>query len=165
MKEIVDELDKELISALAEDGRASTTELAERLSISAPTVRSRLRKLVQDGCFTVSGLIDAFAFKGLTTALVGLTLGEYTLDEKVEQLAALDNVNWAAVVTGRYDIIVEVATSEGMSGLYDFLNVSLQEVGGIRSSEMFVVMKAKNKWIRLPRRLRQEWSGQGRKDG
>ena len=50
---------------------------------------------------------------------------------KVEALAALDDVNWAAVVTGRYDIIVEVVTAEGMTGLYDFLNVSLQEVGGI----------------------------------
>jgi Lrp/AsnC family transcriptional regulator for asnA, asnC and gidA len=159
MKEIVDELDKELICALADEGRTSTAEVAERLSVSAPTVRSRLRALIEGGRFAVAGLIDAFAFKGLTMALVGLTLKEYTLDEKVEQLAALDDVNWAAVVTGRYDIIVEVVTSEGMSGLYDFLNVSLQDVGGIQSSEMFVVMKAKNKWIRLPRRLRAEWSG------
>ena len=45
-----------------------------------------------------------------------------------------------------------------MSGLYDFLNVSLQEIGGVRSSEMFVVMKSRRKWVDLPAGLRREWA-------
>jgi Lrp/AsnC family transcriptional regulator, regulator for asnA, asnC and gidA len=90
-------------------------------------------------------------------AIVGLTLDEYRLDERVEQLAVLDEVTWAAVVTGRYDIIAEVVTESGMAGLYDFLNVSLRQVGGIKSSEMFVVMKARNKWLLPPAGMRRGW--------
>ena len=75
----------------------------------------------------------------------------------VLRLAALPEVTWAAVVTGRYDIMTEVATEEGMNGLYDFLNVSLREVGGINSSEMFLVMKAKNRWTLMPTSMRRAW--------
>jgi Lrp/AsnC family transcriptional regulator for asnA, asnC and gidA len=76
----------------------------------------------------------------------------------VERMAALDEVSWAAVVTGRYDIIAEVVSTEGMNGLYDFLNASLQKLGGIQSSEVFVVMKASHKWMLLPRAMTQSWT-------
>ena len=76
----------------------------------------------------------------------------------MEQIAAVPEVTWAAVVAGRYDIMAEIATEEGMNGLYDFLNVSLREVGGINSSEMFVVMKARNRWTLLPTSMRRAWA-------
>lgn len=106
----------------------------------------------------IAGLIDPFRVKELTVALVGLTLDKHKLEEKLEQIGNLDAVSWAAVVTGRYDIVAEVVTSEGMAGLYDFLSISLQNVGGIRASEMFVVMKASNKWVLPPRGIKREWA-------
>jgi Lrp/AsnC family transcriptional regulator, regulator for asnA, asnC and gidA len=157
MKSTIDDLDKGVIALLADDGSSSAADVAQRLGVTSPTVRSRLRALVSRGVVAVVGLIDPFAAGDLTTAIVGLTLAEYNLDQKVDQLAALDDVTWAAVVTGRYDIIVEIVTGEGMTGLYDFLNVSLQEVGGISSSEVFVVMKARSRLVRVPPRLRREW--------
>ena len=67
------------------------------------------------------------------------------------------------MVTGRYDIIAEVVTTDGMNGLYEFLNISLQKLGGIQSSEMFVVMKASHKWMLLPPAMTQAWTGQRRR--
>jgi Lrp/AsnC family transcriptional regulator for asnA, asnC and gidA len=107
----------------------------------------------------VAALVDASETPELTIAIVGLSLDGYDLDEMVERLAALDVVNWAAVVTGRYDIIAEVATTDGMNGLYDFLNISLQKLGGIQSSEMFVVLKASHKWMLLPQATTAVWTG------
>jgi Lrp/AsnC family transcriptional regulator, regulator for asnA, asnC and gidA len=155
----IDQLDRQLLSALADDGRRTVAETAVLTGVSRPTVASRVRSLAADGVLRVAGLVDAFAVRGLTTALVGLTLDKYRLDEKLEQIAALDEVVWAAVVTGRYDIVVEVVTDQGMAGLYGFLTDSLQKVGGIDSSEMFVVMKARNKWSLLPAGLRRAWGG------
>jgi Lrp/AsnC family transcriptional regulator, regulator for asnA, asnC and gidA len=153
-----DSLDKALIGLLGEDGRISLADLALSAGVSRPTAAARLKALMGNGSLRVAGLVDSFQAKGLTTALVGLTVDKHRLDEKVEQIAAVPEVTWAAVVTGRYDIMAEVATEDGMSGLYDFLNVSLREVGGINSSEMFVVMKARNRWTLLPTSLRRAWS-------
>ena len=158
MRPKVDALDKQLIGLFSDDGRTALADAAERACVSTPTARSRLRNLVDHGVISIAGLIDPFRVRGLTVALVGLTLDKYKLEEKLEQIADLDAVSWAAVVTGRYDIVAEVVTTEGMAGLYDFLSVSLQNVGGIRASEMFVVMKASNKWVLPPRGIKREWA-------
>ncbi len=159
MKTALDSLDRRLAAALAEDGQASSKDLADRLGVSGPTVRSRLKNLLRSGLVKVAGLIDPFRVKGLTVALVGLSLTSHKqLDEKLEQIADLPNVNWAAVVTGRYDILVELVLSDDMADLYAFLDRDLSQVGGIGTSESFVVMKARRKWIPLPRGARTWFS-------
>jgi len=159
LKRSLDALDKALIGTLFDDGRLAVSEIAARLGSSTPTVRGRLRHLLAAGVLRVAALVDASETPELTIAIVGLCLDGYDLDEMVERLAALDVVNWAAVVTGRYDIIAEVATTDGMNGLYDFLNISLQKLGGIQSSEMFVVLKASHKWMLLPQATTAVWTG------
>ena len=153
----LDNLDKALIALLGEDGRLPLAAVAERAGISRPTVAARVKALAADGVLRTAGLVNVFRTTGLTTALVGLTVDKHRLDEKVEQIAALPAVTWAAVVTGRYDIMAELATADGVTGLYDFLNVSLREVGGINSSEVFVVMKSSNRWTLLPTSMRRAW--------
>jgi Lrp/AsnC family transcriptional regulator, regulator for asnA, asnC and gidA len=157
----VDGLDRQLIALLTEDGRLSLADAAQRAGVSRPTVAARLRALLADGVLRVAALVDPFEVKNLTVALVGVTLDKFLLDETIEQIAALEEVDWAAVVTGRYDIIVEVATEDGMAGLYRFLTQSLAAIGSIKSSEMFVVMKASRKWSLLSPGMREEWGGSG----
>jgi len=153
----VDATDRALLAGLMEDGRMALSELAKRVGISRPTAAARLRLLTGSGLLRISGLVDALRVDGLAVALVGLTVDRHQLDEKVEQIAALREVTWAAVVTGRYDIIAEVVTEEGVNGLYGFLNTSLRSVGGIAASEMFVVLETRNKWTRLPSLVRRAW--------
>ncbi len=151
----LDSQDKRLLAVLSEDGDLSVAQCAERLGVSAPTVRSRLRSLVQAGAFRMAALVDPFRVKGLTLAMVCLTLQSHEeLDTKLEQIGSLDMVTWAAVVTGRYDIVVEVALSDEIADLYRFLHQDLSQIGGISSSESFVVMKGKRKWTLLPKGVR-----------
>ena len=149
--EELDSLDRKLVQLLSRDGRMSAGMIAESLEITPPTVRSRIEALLGAGILKVAGLIDAFKAKDLTVAIVGIRLEMHKeLDKKIEEISNLNQVHWAAVVTGRYDIIVEVVLTEGMSELYRFLTEALPQVGGIYSSESFMVMKANRKWILLP---------------
>jgi Lrp/AsnC family transcriptional regulator for asnA, asnC and gidA len=152
MKEnTLDALDKKLIQILAKDGRLSVGRIANSLGITPPTVRSRLESLISSGVMRICALVDAFKAKELTIALVGICLETHKeLDQKIEQISKLNQIHWAAVVTGRFDILVEILTSDGMLGLYRFLTEDLPRVGGIRSSESFMVMKAKRKWVLVP---------------
>ena len=155
-KKTIDTIDKQLISRLSKDGRLKAGKLGDHLNITSPTVRSRLKALTEASILKIAGLVDAFKTRGLTTAFIGICLDTYQLDTKLEEIAALDQVVWACVVTGQYDIIVEVMSAEGMVGLHNFLSEKLYKVGGIKSSETFVVMKSKRKWILLPRGIRDE---------
>ena len=155
-KKNIDSIDKKLICKLSEDGRIQAGKIGEHLNITNPTVRSRLKSLADSAVLRIAGLVDAFKIRGLTTALVGIRLDTYQLDTKLEEISALDQVVWACVVTGQYDIIVEVISVEGMVGLHRFLSEQLYKVGGIKSSETFVVMKSKRKWILLPKGIRDK---------
>ncbi|MBW1919549.1 MAG: Lrp/AsnC family transcriptional regulator [Deltaproteobacteria bacterium] len=147
----LDALDKKLAALLVRDGRISAGKAADLLEITPPTVRSRIENLVSSGVLRISGLLNAAKVRELNIALVGICLESHReLDQKIEQISKLSRIHWAAVVTGRFDIIAEVVTPEGIEGLYRFLTQDLPRVGGIRSSESFMVMKSKRKWILLP---------------
>ena len=151
MKNEFDLNDRRMVATLTRDGQLSPGKVAEGIGVTAPTVRSRMKNLIRAGALKVAGLVNPMKAKGLTVALVGISLHTHEqLGEKLEQIGALKRVNWCAVVTGRYDIIVEIVCSDEIGDLYDFLDQDLSQVGGINSSESFVVMKSKRKWLYLP---------------
>ncbi|SOB59146.1 Transcriptional regulator, AsnC family [Pseudodesulfovibrio profundus] len=151
MKSSLDQNDKRMVAALTRDGQLSPAKIADEIGVTAPTVRSRMKNLITAGALKVAGLLNPMKAKGLTVALVGISLNSHEqLDEKLDQIGSLPRVNWCAVVTGRYDIIVEIVCSDDIGDLYDFLDQDLSQVGGINSSESFVVMKSRRKWLCLP---------------
>ena len=153
------EQDKRLLALLAEDGQQSAGRISEQLGVTSPTVRSRLRKLVASGVLRIAGLVNPMKVEGMEIALVGINVQTHSkMDDMTERIAGLDKVNWVAVVTGRYDIVVEVTLLHGMDDLYTFINEELSSLGGVSSSESFVVMKARRKWALMPRAARGEFS-------
>ena len=156
-KKGLDSLDKKLVRLLTEDGRIPVGDVAARLGVTAPTVRSRIKNLEKAGKLKITGLIDPFEHKDLITALIGLNILSYgKLDEILEKLANLDYVTWVAVVTGRYDVIAEVIVNGGMEDLYRLTTDIIPQVGNVAQTETFVIMKSKRKWVCLPEGL-QDW--------
>ena len=153
MKKQLDRLDRRLISLLGQDGRMSPRVLADQLEISQPTVNSRIKSLIKEGILKISGLIDTFKADNFITVIVAIQMeDDKQLDKKLEQIAQLEEVHCAYAVTGRYDIFVEVVLTEGMDELYRFMTSTLPSLGGIRSSESFVVMRTKKKWTLMPKK-------------
>jgi len=153
----LDSLDKKLVRLLTEDGRIPVGDMAARLGVTAPTVRSRIKNLEKAGKLKIAGLIDPFEHKNLITALIGMNIISYgKLDEILEKLANLDYVTWVAVVTGRYDVIAEVVVNGGMADLYRLTTDIIPQVGNVAQTETFVIMKSKRKWVCLPEGL-QDW--------
>jgi len=156
-KKDLDSLDKKLVRLLTEDGRIPVRDIALRLGVTAPTVRSRIKALEKSGMLKITGLINPFEHKDLITALIGLNILSYgKLDEILEKFAHLDYVTWVAVVTGRYDVVAEVVVNGGMAELYRFTTDVIPRVGNVAQSETFVIMKSRRKWVCLPEGL-QDW--------
>jgi Lrp/AsnC family transcriptional regulator for asnA, asnC and gidA len=151
-KTVLDALDNEIIRLLTEDGRMSIGELAKKLNVTAPTIRSRIKNLEEKDLFKVSGLFDPSRHKDMITALVAMSVrSEGKLDYILDKIALLPNVAWAGVVTGRYDIIAEVICVEGKEELYRFTTETILKMGNIVRSETFILMRSKNNWLRLPK--------------
>ena len=147
----LDTLDNEIIQLLTKHGRMPIGEMTKKLNVTAPTIRSRIKRLEKKGIFKVSGLIDPSRHQKMVTALVAMSVrsgGE--LDQILDKIANLPNVTWAGVVAGRYDIIAEVICEEGKEELYRFTTETILKIGNVTRSESFIFMKSKNNWLCLP---------------
>ncbi len=150
-KPVLDALDNEIIRLLTEDGRISIGELAKKLNVTAPTIRSRIKILEEKGLFKVSGLFDPSRHKNMITALVAMSiLSKGQMDQIMDKISRLPNVAWAGVVAGRYDIIAEVVCLGGKDELYQFTTQTILKIGNVVRSETFIIMKSRQNWLRLP---------------
>jgi Lrp/AsnC family transcriptional regulator for asnA, asnC and gidA len=152
----LDALDNKIIRLLTKNGRMPIGDMAKQLNVTAPTIRKRIKDLEKNGIFKVSGLIDPDKHQQMITALVAMSVrSDGKMDEIVDKIAALPNVVWAAVVTGRYDIIAGVICVEGKDELYRFTTETILKMGNAVKSETFILMKSRNNWLRLPKSVEE----------
>ena len=90
------------------DGRKPFSAIAEELSITENTVRARVNKLIDEGVLEISGLVNPEMIPGLQVVMMGVKLKTLDLEKKAKEFALLRGVISAAVVTGRYDLIVQL---------------------------------------------------------
>lgn len=125
------------------NGRKSFKKIADRLSISENTVRSRVNSLTAEGILEISGLVDFQAVPGHRVVLVGVKLATMNLVEKGEEFSRLKGVVSVCVVTGRFDLILVVLLKEGF-GLLEFYTEEVARLKNVQSVETFVVYKGYN---------------------
>ena len=140
----IDETNKAILRQLI-DGRKAYSAIAEELSITENTVRARVNKLIEEGLLQISGLVNPEVFPGLQIVLMGVKLKTLDLGRKAQEFSLLRGVVSAVVVTGRYDLIVQVVLSEkeGLS-LLDFFKKELAKVPEVLEVETFVVYQSYN---------------------
>jgi Lrp/AsnC family transcriptional regulator for asnA, asnC and gidA len=113
------------------------------LSITENTVRARVNKLIEEGILNISGLINPENVPGLQTAIIGVKITNMRLVEKGEEFSNLSGVISVAVVTGRYDLIVQVLLSEEYS-LLEFYTNEVTKIDDVQDVETFIVYKGYN---------------------
>ena len=155
VKSVFNSLNSKLVRLLAEDGRMSVRDIAIHLGVTTPTVRSRIKNLISSGMLKIAGMINPDNHKELITAIIGINIQSYgKLDEALEKLANIDQVRWAVVVTGRYDIFAEVVVSSGMEELHLLMTKVIPQMGRVTQTETFVITKSRGKWISMPQGLK-----------
>ena len=147
----LDTMDIEIIRLLTENGRMPIGEMAKKLKVTSPTIRSRIKDLEKSGVFKVSGLIDPDKHQEMITALVAMSIkSDGKMDQILEKIGQLPNVVWVGVVTGRYDIVAEVVCLGGKDELYRFTTETILKMGNVVRSETFIIMKSRDNWLCLP---------------
>jgi len=142
----LDDTNLEIIKHLRQ-GRKSFKKIAEDLSLSENTIRSRVNKLTDEGILEIAGLVDPDALPGHRLVMVGVKLNTMDLVNKGEEFSKLNGVVSVSVVTGRFDLILIVFLKEGF-GLLEFYTEEVAQLKEVQSVETFVVYKGYN--LRVP---------------
>ena len=125
------------------DGRKSFKKISDELGISENTVRARVSKLEDEGFLEVAGLVDPEALPGHRMVIVGVKLKTMELVKKGEEFSRLRGVVSVSVVTGRYDLMLQVLLNEDF-GLLEFYTGEVARLEDVQSVETFVVYKGYN---------------------
>ena len=143
----IDDTNKMIIREMV-DGRKSFSAIADDMKITENTVRTRVNKMLDEGVLKVMGLVDPELVPGLQVVMMGVKLKTLDLETKAREFTSLRGVISAAVVTGRYDLIVQLILSEdeGLS-LLDFFKTELVNIEDVLEVETFVVYQSHNLYV------------------
>ncbi|MFQ3308605.1 MAG: DNA-binding Lrp family transcriptional regulator [Candidatus Nanohaloarchaea archaeon] len=130
----MDKVDEEIISILEDDGRASFTDIAERVDVSEGTVRNRVEKLQKNGMiekFTVEVNrergIEAFISVTVSTDReFSDIIDEFPDDLRVYELA------------GDMDILVK-AERESSQKINEVVDL-IRSVEGVESTQTYMIL-------------------------
>ena len=130
----LDAVDRGIIEALQQNGRAPFRAVAAHVGVSEATVRSRYARLVDDGILLVTGVTNPLGLGFEAQAMIGVkTSGDP--EPVADEIAGWDEASYVVVAAGRFDLLVEVVCDDRRRLLE--LTTRLRGVEGVVSTETF----------------------------
>jgi len=104
-----DDLNREIIRMLQQDGRLPYKDIAVALKVSEGTIRNRVQSMKQSGALKIVALADPMAIRYKADAMIGIKVATPATPRTVaNRLAELGEVVYVLWVSGRYDLLIEV---------------------------------------------------------
>ncbi len=135
----LDDLDKRIVVALQQDGRASWRTIADVVDSPVTTVVRRGQQLLADGVVKVTAVPALGAHGAYDNFLVRITCTPGTQAEVAARLVARDDVRFCTIVTGKHDIVAELVVHGGATR-YPYQLADLQAAGGIERWQSDLIM-------------------------
>ena len=131
----VDEVDRRLLRALQDDGRASYVDLAAIVGLSAAGVRRRVVRLVDNNVVRIGAVVRHSGEDRQSAIGLGIRLSGGS-DAVIGALATMSAVIFMARTLGRYDILVTVRAFSAAQ-LVEIVDV-VRQLPGVSTVESWV---------------------------
>ena len=147
-------LNREIVKLLQNDGRRPYKEMATALGVSEGTVRNRVKSMQKAGALRIVALVDPTEVRYQADAIVGVKVASnHSVDQVAKRLGKSPDVVYILWVTGRYDLLVEIVTNH-LHKFHEFLESEIHLQPDIASSEVMSGLKNfKNQFL-----LKYDWS-------
>jgi Lrp/AsnC family leucine-responsive transcriptional regulator len=136
----LDDIDLRILGILQDDCRAPLTRIGEAVSLSAPAVLERVKKL--EAARVIQGYharLDARLLGLDVTAFIGVSTSRPELIDRIEQqLGGLDEVLECHHVTGEHTLLLKVKT--GNTSTLERLISRIRSIEGVTRTETVVVL-------------------------
>ena len=100
----MDSIDRQIIAALNEDGRAANAKIAKKVKVSEGTVRRRLKKLTSDKTIDIVTVQDPQKMGYQSEVLIGMQVEPDMLEEVASRMAEFKYTTLVSITTGTYDV-------------------------------------------------------------
>lgn len=146
-KASLDRLDRQIIAALARDGRRPYRELARALDVSEGTVRTRMARLQEEGLIRITAVGSPLALGVGVVVMILLRVRPGFVRETAEALGKFPTVRFVGFSFGAADIIVQ-SLHKDIGDLHHFVSEVIPKAApAVVSTETFQIAEVlKSSW-------------------
>src|SRR5215467_9514164 len=135
---VLDETAKQIIEQLQQDGRRSYAGIGKAVGLSEAAVRQRVQRLLDTGVMQIVAVTDPLTLGFRRQAMIGIRC-EGDLERVAGHLAELDEIDYAVVTAGSFDLLIEVVCEDD-DHLLEILS-RVRAVPTVTATETFVYLK------------------------
>lgn len=137
----LDSIDRDILRILQTDGRASIRSVAERVHVSRANAYARINRLIDDGVIRgFSARVNHERAGQGASAYITLKIVQNSWRTVREQLQALPGAAHIALVSGDFDVLLLVHTSDNRT-LRELVLTRLQSIPEVLSTRTLLVFE------------------------
>lgn len=135
----LDEISKQIIEQLQEDGRRPYAAIGKAVGLSEAAVRQRVQRLLDHGVMQIVAVTDPLQVGFARQAMIGVNVtGE--IEPVADELSEMAEVDYVVVTAGSFDLMVEVVCEDD-DHLLDVVSHRIRAIPGVHRTETFVYLK------------------------
>ncbi|WP_406637206.1 Lrp/AsnC family transcriptional regulator [Amycolatopsis sp. WGS_07] len=136
---VVDDISKQIIAQLQEDGRRPYATIGKAVGLSEAAVRQRVQRLSDSGVIQIVAVSDPLQIGLFRQAMVAITV-DGPLEPVADALAEMDEIEYVVLCAGRFDVLCEVLCADD-EALLDVISNRIRTLPGVRTAETLVYLK------------------------
>jgi len=136
----LDDLDRQLIEALARDARVSNRKIALDLGVTEGTVRGRIKRLQQEGLISFTAITSFGLADSARMAFIGVEVNVSDVRGVAERIAELSSVNAVMITMGRFNILA-ICLFNSLDSLLELASNQILSMPGVHHVETSIAVK------------------------
>jgi Lrp/AsnC family transcriptional regulator, regulator for asnA, asnC and gidA len=134
----LDEISKEIIEQLQQDGRRSYASIGHAVGLSEAAVRQRVQRLLDAGAMQIVAVTDPMTLGFRRQTMIGIRCSG-GLEQVADQLAGMPEIDYVVITAGSFDLLIE-AVCEDDDELLEILG-RVRAIPCVTATETFVYLK------------------------
>jgi Lrp/AsnC family transcriptional regulator for asnA, asnC and gidA len=135
----IDEIDREIVNLLMEDGRMQAVEVARRLgNVSERVVRYRIENLIEKDIIKISAIVNPKMVGMNVVADAWLEVESDSILEVAQKMAGYENVSYVACSIGETDVSIQMLARD-TGEVYRFVTEVIGKTPGVRKTTTSIV--------------------------
>ena len=136
----MDEVDERLIEMLTYNAQQRSEEMANKLNISASSVRRRVNRLISKNIIRIVAVPIPGEIGLPLRAVIAFDVMHDKLNSVLEILGKRPEVRWLSATSGRYDIIA-IVWFPSTDQLFNFIESEVGKIEGVKNVETFICLQ------------------------
>jgi Lrp/AsnC family transcriptional regulator, regulator for asnA, asnC and gidA len=135
---VLDELSKQIIEQLQQDGRRSYSSIGKAVGLSEAAVRQRVQRMLETGAMQIVAVTDPMSLGFRRQTMIGIRCGG-DLERVADHLAGMDEIDYVVITAGTFDLLIEVVCEDD-DQLLEILS-RVRSIPSVTTTETFVYLK------------------------